>query len=32
MEADANYMLLKENVLDLTRFGYLQRNSFNILE
>lgn len=32
MEADANYMLLKENVLDLTHFGYLHRNSFKILD
>jgi vanillate O-demethylase monooxygenase subunit len=32
MEAHANYMLLKENVLDLTHFGYLHRNSFKILD
>lgn len=30
MEAEANYMLLKENVLDLTHFGYVHRNSFKI--
>lgn len=32
MEAEANYMLLKENVLDLTHFGYVHRNSFKILD
>lgn len=32
MEIDANYMLLKENVLDLTHFGYLHRSTFGILD
>lgn len=32
MEVDCNYMLLKENVLDLTHFGYLHRNTFKILD
>jgi vanillate O-demethylase monooxygenase subunit len=32
MEAAANYMLLKENVLDLTHFGYVHRKTFKILD
>lgn len=32
MEIAANYMLLKENVLDLTHFGYVHRNTFKILD
>ncbi|WP_338759538.1 aromatic ring-hydroxylating dioxygenase subunit alpha [Massilia sp. METH4] len=32
MEAEANYMLLKENVLDLTHFGYVHRTTFKILD
>jgi phenylpropionate dioxygenase-like ring-hydroxylating dioxygenase large terminal subunit len=30
MEIKANYMLLKENVLDLTHFGYVHAKSFGI--
>jgi phenylpropionate dioxygenase-like ring-hydroxylating dioxygenase large terminal subunit len=30
--ADGNYMLLKENVLDLTHFGYVHATSFKILD
>lgn len=29
---DGNYMLLKENVLDLTHFGYVHATSFKILD
>lgn len=29
---EANYMLLKENVLDLTHFGYVHRNTFQITD
>ena len=29
---DANYMMLKENVLDLTHFGYVHRNSIKIMD
>ncbi len=32
MAADCNYMLLKENVLDLTHFGYVHRKTFKILD
>jgi len=32
MEVEANYLLLKENVLDLTHFGYVHRNSFKITD
>ena len=32
MAAECNYMLLKENVLDLTHFGYVHRNTFKILD
>jgi phenylpropionate dioxygenase-like ring-hydroxylating dioxygenase large terminal subunit len=32
MEIAANYMLLKENVLDLTHFGYVHRSTFKILD
>lgn len=32
MDIAANYMLLKENVLDLTHFGYVHRKSFKILD
>jgi vanillate O-demethylase monooxygenase subunit len=32
MEIAANYMLLKENVLDLTHFGYVHRKTFKILD
>lgn len=30
--AEGNYMLLKENVLDLTHFGYVHANTFKILD
>lgn len=30
--AEGNYMLLKENVLDLTHFGYMHATSFKILD
>lgn len=30
--AEGNYMLLKENVLDLTHFGYVHATSFKILD
>lgn len=30
MDIEANYMLLKENVLDLTHFGYVHAKSFGI--
>jgi len=29
---EANYMLLKENVLDLTHFGYVHRSTFQITD
>ncbi|WP_025164608.1 hypothetical protein [Pseudomonas taeanensis] len=29
---EGNYMLLKENVLDLTHFGYVHATSFKILD
>jgi nitrite reductase/ring-hydroxylating ferredoxin subunit len=29
---EANYMMLKENVLDLTHFGYVHRNSIKVLD
>ena len=29
---EANYMMLKENVLDLTHFGYVHRNSINVTD
>jgi len=32
MEVECNYMLLKENVLDLTHFGYVHRKTFKILD
>ena len=32
MDIAANYMLLKENVLDLTHFGYVHRTTFKILD
>ena len=32
MAAKCNYMLLKENVLDLTHFGYVHRKTFKILD
>lgn len=32
MAAECNYMLLKENVLDLTHFGYVHRKTFKILD
>lgn len=32
MQIRANYMLLKENVLDLTHFGYVHANSFKITD
>jgi len=32
MEIKANYMLLKENVLDLTHFGYVHAKSFGITD
>ncbi len=32
MDIDANYMLLKENVLDLTHFGYVHAKSFGITD
>lgn len=32
MEVGANYMLLKENVLDLTHFGFLHRATFGIFD
>lgn len=32
MSAECNYMLLKENVLDLTHFGYVHRKTFKILD
>jgi phenylpropionate dioxygenase-like ring-hydroxylating dioxygenase large terminal subunit len=32
MELSANYMLLKENVLDLTHFGYVHASSFKITD
>lgn len=32
MVAECNYMLLKENVLDLTHFGYVHRKTFKILD
>ena len=32
MDIAANYMLLKENVLDLTHFGYVHRATFKILD
>lgn len=32
MEIAANYMLLKENVLDLTHFGYVHASSFKITD
>jgi len=32
MEIRANYMLLKENVLDLTHFGYVHAKSFKITD
>ena len=32
MSVDCNYMLLKENVLDLTHFGYVHRKTFKILD
>ena len=32
MEVQANYMLLKENVLDLTHFGYVHAKSFKIVD
>jgi phenylpropionate dioxygenase-like ring-hydroxylating dioxygenase large terminal subunit len=32
LQAAANYMLLKENVLDLTHFGYVHRKTFKILD
>ena len=32
MDIAANYMLLKENVLDLTHFGYVHRSTFKILD
>lgn len=32
MELAANYMLLKENVLDLTHFGYVHASSFKITD
>lgn len=32
MGIDANYMLLKENVLDLTHFGYVHASSFKIAD
>lgn len=31
-KAEANYMLLKEHVLDLTHLGYVHRNGFKILD
>lgn len=32
MDVDANYMLLKENVLDLTHFGYVHATTFKITD
>jgi len=32
MKIAANYMLLKENVLDLTHFGYVHRKTFKIFD
>lgn len=32
IHARANYMLLKENVLDLTHFGYVHRKTFKIFD
>ncbi len=32
IDIDANYMLLKENVLDLTHFGYVHAKSFGITD
>jgi vanillate O-demethylase monooxygenase subunit len=32
MDIKANYMLLKENVLDLTHFGYVHAKSFKIVD
>ena len=32
MDVSANYMLLKENVLDLTHFGYVHATSFGITD
>jgi len=32
MVVECNYMLLKENVLDLTHFGYVHRKTFKILD
>lgn len=32
MDVDANYMLLKENVLDLTHFGYVHASTFGITD
>lgn len=32
MDVDANYMLLKENVLDLTHFGYVHAKTFKIVD
>jgi phenylpropionate dioxygenase-like ring-hydroxylating dioxygenase large terminal subunit len=32
MDVDANYMLLKENVLDLTHFGYVHASTFKITD
>ena len=32
LEVKANYMLLKENVLDLTHFGYVHASSFKITD